>query len=103
LWEICETYRPLTDEWILVSPHRAGRPWQGQTENTQKPPSMDYDPTCYLCPTNVRATGEVNPRYESTFVFDNDFAALRPEVGSHRDYNLPDQLRASRYSRIVGR
>ena len=69
-------YNPLTDEWVLVSPHRTKRPWQGQVE----PPPVEelpaYDPTCYLCPGNERAGGVVNPAYEGVFVFENDFAAL---------------------------
>jgi UDPglucose--hexose-1-phosphate uridylyltransferase len=69
---------PLTGQWVLVSPHRAKRPWQGQVEKaaTEKLPA--YDPTCYLCPGNVRNTGQQNPAYPTTFVFDNDFAALLP-------------------------
>ncbi len=70
---------PLTGEWVLVSPHRTERPWLGQTEPgaAEKPPS--YDAACYLCPGNHRAHGAVNPDYEHTFVFDNDFPALLPE------------------------
>jgi UDPglucose--hexose-1-phosphate uridylyltransferase len=70
----------LTGEWLLVSPHRALRPWQGQ----QEPPEADtrpaYDPACYLCPGNARAGGVQNPPYTGTFVFDNDFGALRPDA-----------------------
>jgi UDPglucose--hexose-1-phosphate uridylyltransferase len=69
---------PLTEEWVLVSPHRAERPWQGQIEATPAEVSVRYDPQCYLCPGNARAGGVTNPPYTSTFVFDNDFAALRP-------------------------
>jgi len=69
---------PLTGEWVLVSPHRTERPWQGQVEETARPAQPEYDPDCYLCPGNTRAGGVRNPRYTSTFVFDNDFAALRP-------------------------
>jgi UDPglucose--hexose-1-phosphate uridylyltransferase len=68
---------PLTGEWVLVSPHRAARPWQGQTEAAPAAP-RSYDPDCYLCPGNTRAGGKANPNYDSTFVFDNDFAALGP-------------------------
>ncbi|NQU85915.1 MAG: UDP-glucose--hexose-1-phosphate uridylyltransferase, partial [Mariniphaga sp.] len=67
---------PLTGDWILVSPHRSKRPWQGQVE---KPVQLDrpaYDATCYLCPGNERAGGKVNPDYKGTFVFTNDFSAL---------------------------
>ncbi len=73
-------FNPLTSEWILVSPHRTQRPWQGQVETTSAPPSVHYDPACYLCPGNARAGGARNPNYSSTFVFDNDYAALRPDV-----------------------
>jgi len=69
---------PLTGEWVLVSPHRAKRPWQGQVEKTAAENLPQYDPTCYLCPRNERAGGVVNPDYSGTFVFDNDFAALLP-------------------------
>ncbi|MDX9990514.1 MAG: UDP-glucose--hexose-1-phosphate uridylyltransferase [Anaerolineales bacterium] len=72
-------YNPLTREWILVSPHRAKRPWQGQVEKTAPSYLPEYDPTCYLCPGNERAGGIHNPQYTGTFVFENDFAALLPE------------------------
>src|SRR5271154_3793892 len=71
---------PLTGEGVLVSPHRTDRPWQGQNEAWSAPPALSYDPACYLCPGNARAGGLQNPRYESTFVFDNDFAALRVDA-----------------------
>src|SRR3954463_4282289 len=73
---------PLTGEWVLVSPHRTARPWQGQVETTPPPALLQYDPTCYLCPGNERAGGVRNPKYTGTFVFENDFAALRPDVKS---------------------
>ncbi len=73
-------YNPLTREWILVSPHRAKRPWQGQVEETSPDRKPTYDPTCYLCPGNVRANGDHNPAYEHTFVFDNDYPALLPDL-----------------------
>ncbi len=69
----------LTGEWVLVSPHRAKRPWQGQVEKTPAENLPAYDPTCYLCPTNERAGGVRNPDYQKTFAFDNDFAALLPD------------------------
>jgi UDPglucose--hexose-1-phosphate uridylyltransferase len=71
---------PLTGEWVLVSPHRAKRPWQGATEAIAADTRPAYDPTCYLCPGNTRANGERNPDYAGTFVFGNDFAALRPDA-----------------------
>ncbi len=73
-------FNPLTREWILVSPHRTDRPWQGQVETGGAKPAPQYDPQCYLCPGNARAGGVRNPRYDSTFVFDNDFAALKPDT-----------------------
>jgi UDPglucose--hexose-1-phosphate uridylyltransferase len=71
---------PLTGEWVLVSPHRMRRPWQGQVERTASEARPAYDPRCYLCPGNERAAGERNPRYESTLVFTNDFPALLPDA-----------------------
>ena len=71
---------PLTGEWILVSPHRARRPWQGRVEAVPSVDLPQHDPACYLCPGNERAGGVRNPNYTGTFVFDNDFAALRPDT-----------------------
>lgn len=73
-------YNPLAGEWVLVSPHRTQRPWQGQVEKTAAATRPSYDPTCYLCPGNVRANGERNPAYTGTFVFTNDYAALKPDT-----------------------
>lgn len=69
-------YNPLLDEWVLVSPHRTKRPWQGQVEKLPPENRPQHDPTCYLCPGNERAGGVRNPQYTETFVFTNDFAAL---------------------------
>lgn len=74
-------YNPLTDSWVLVSPHRTQRPWQGQLEASAPPDGLPYDPDCYLCPGNERAGGRRNPAYEDVFVFDNDFPALLPDTG----------------------
>jgi UDPglucose--hexose-1-phosphate uridylyltransferase len=73
-------FNPLTGEWLLVSPHRTKRPWQGQQEPNQWPENAAHDPQCYLCPGNTRVGGEKNPVYTTTYVFTNDFAALMPEV-----------------------
>ena len=76
-------YNPLLDEWILVSPQRAKRPWQGQNEAITDEKKPEYDETCYLCPGNHRITGGTNPNYENCYVFDNDFPALlKDEVSS---------------------
>ena len=73
-------WNPLKREWVLVSPQRTQRPWQGEVEDATSAPALQYDPTCYLCPGNTRAGGHVNPAYTGTFVFENDFAALRPDI-----------------------
>lgn len=73
-------FNPLTREWVLVSPHRTQRPWQGKIDKITGPKAIKYDPTCYLCPGNERAGGVRNPNYVSTFVFENDYAALLPNV-----------------------
>ena len=68
-------YNPLNDHWVLVSPHRTQRPWQGEREDAAAP-TAGYDPDCYLCPGNTRANGDTNPDYGRVYVFDNDFPAL---------------------------
>ncbi len=73
-------YNPLLGEWVLVSPHRAKRPWQGQSEEPNNEQKPSYDPTCYLCPSNTRVNGEVNEKYTGTYVFENDFAALKKDT-----------------------
>ena len=84
-------YNPLTDSWVLVSPQRNKRPWQGQVEKNISAARPAYDPTCYLCPTNKRSNGEINPDYPNVFSFDNDFAAI----------NSVEQLAMSFDSRVV--
>jgi UDPglucose--hexose-1-phosphate uridylyltransferase len=69
---------PLTGDWVLVSPERTSRPWQGRIETLPPVHPAPYDPECYLCPGNARAGGRRNPQYTSTFIFDNDFPALVP-------------------------
>lgn len=73
-------YNPLKQEWVLVSPHRTQRPWQGQTEAVVADVVPAYDPNCYLCPGNLRAGGVRTDAYTSTYVFENDYAALKPDV-----------------------
>ncbi len=73
-------YNPLTGEWVFVSPHRTQRPWLGAVEPTPAETPPPYDPSCYMCPGNRRATGTQNPQYESTFVFDNDYPAFLPQT-----------------------
>ena len=86
-------FNQLTREWVLVSPHRAKRPWLGQVEKTAPVDLPHYDPTCYLCPGNSRVGGTLqNPKYESTFVFDNDFAALLPDTDHASPTTQQDSL-----------
>ncbi len=73
-------FNPLTGEWVLISPHRTQRPWQGQQEERAANMRPKYDDSCYLCPGNERAGGKRNPDYEGTFVFTNDFSALLPDL-----------------------
>lgn len=90
-------YNPLTESWILVSPHRAKRPWSGQQETTSKSAVPAYDEKCFLCPGNDRATGGSNPKYESTYIFQNDYAAVKTnqpdlEVVDSGNDTLKDRL-----------
>ena len=73
-------YNPLLREWVLVSPQRTQRPWQGETTPPATAAAPQYDPACYLCPGNARSGGVRNPAYTGVFAFDNDFPALLPEI-----------------------
>ncbi|MBS0854640.1 MULTISPECIES: galactose-1-phosphate uridylyltransferase [unclassified Tatumella] len=73
-------YNPLTDQWVLVSPHRAKRPWQGAQETPALPALPAHDPDCFLCAGNLRITGDKNPDYTGCWVFTNDFAALMTDT-----------------------
>ncbi len=80
-------YNILTGEWVLVSPQRTKRPWQGKTEKTTEEKQPSYVEDCYLCPTNIRTGGGVNPDYKKPYVFDNDFPALLPDGGNENVEN----------------
>jgi UDPglucose--hexose-1-phosphate uridylyltransferase len=73
-------FNPLIGEWVLVSPHRTQRPWQGQVEDTAAETALQHDESCYLCPGNPRAGGQQTPAYTGTYVFDNDYPALLPDT-----------------------
>lgn len=73
-------YNPLTGQWVLVSPHRAKRPWQGQDEQPEPLSNTSYDGDCFLCANNTRISGDKNPDYKGTYVFTNDFAALTTDT-----------------------
>jgi len=94
-------YNPLTGSWVLVSPHRTKRPWQGQVEKSLPDVRPHYEPDCYLCPGNERAGGMINPAYEDTFVFTNDFAALLPDTPDAPESG--DELFQSRSARGTSR
>ena len=81
-------YNPLTGEWVLVSPHRGKRPWQGQQEKVQEQQLPEYDSTCYLCPGNLRANGVRNDEYSNVFAFENDFPSLLTEKVIEEEANL---------------
>ena len=81
-------YNPLRGSWVLVSPHRTKRPWQGAQESPGLIELPQYDPKCYLCPSNKRASGDTNPKYDDTFVFVNDYSAVKEEQD---EYSSPDE------------
>jgi UDPglucose--hexose-1-phosphate uridylyltransferase len=85
---------PLTGDWVLVSPGRTQRPWKGQTESASPEKVPSYDPQCYMCPGNTRASGEHNPNYTGPFVFGNDYAALQPDGDAYGE-NVSGLLVAS--------
>ena len=87
-------WNPLRQSWVLVSPHRTQRPWQGEVGQKAAPPAISYDPLCYLCPGNLRAGGAVNPAYSSVFAFVNDYAALLPDSSAPADSHASPLLAA---------
>ena len=91
-------YNPLLDEWVLTSPQRLERPWQGRIDEGAKNDRATYDPECYLCPGNTRASGKVNPGYTNTYAFDNDFPAFK----SSRPIDGPQSSRLLRTEGVVG-
>lgn len=92
----------LTGEWLLVSPHRTQRPWQGEAAPPVRTLPSAHDPQCYLCPGNVRANGDTNPNYTGTFVFANDFAALLDKGGTAVEPQGPFETRpATGEARVI--
>src|SRR5947207_1555497 len=100
-WE--ERWHPLREEWVVVAAHRQDRPWGGETvaREEERPPA--YDPACHLCPGNRRVGGALNPRYEQTFVFDNDHPCVGPRAPkSLRAPHAPYRVRpAEGVARVV--
>ena len=91
----------LNGDWILVSPHRTKRPWQGQVEKLPPAGLPQHDPKCYLCPGNERAGGVFNPNYTSTFVFENDFAALAEAAAMSARMNFSGRSRNRRLASLL--
>ena len=87
-------YNPLRKQWVLISPHRTQRPWQGEVNPVSGFSDVHYDPTCYLCPGNERAGGHRNPDYEKVFIFNNDYAALLPDSPAPETAGWPPLLKA---------
>ncbi|MGD0095579.1 MAG: UDP-glucose--hexose-1-phosphate uridylyltransferase [Terracidiphilus sp.] len=87
-------WNPLRQSWVLVSPHRTERPWQGEVGQKTAPSAVAYDPACYLCPGNKRAGGAMNPAYESLFSFENDYAALLPQLSTEAGQSGSPLLKA---------
>ncbi|KAK6852983.1 galactose-1-phosphate uridylyltransferase [Apiospora arundinis] len=85
-------YNPLRGSWLLVSPHRTKRPWQGQQEGPSTIDLPEYDPKCYLCPRNSRASGDTNPDYSNTLVFVNDYSAVKEQQADYEAESSKDDL-----------
>ncbi|KAK0744074.1 galactose-1-phosphate uridyl transferase [Schizothecium vesticola] len=98
-------YNPLTGSWLLVSPHRTKRPWQGQQEEPSKAKLPDHDPQCYLCPGNKRAQGDSNPYYQNTFAFINDYSAVKEEQQAYEPAVSSDDVSSLllRAQPVIGR
>jgi len=87
-------WNPLRQSWVLVSPHRTQRPWQGEVAQKTTPAGESYDPACYLCPGNKRAGGVENPSYDGVFSFVNDYSALLPELPANPETSESPLLKA---------
>jgi UDPglucose--hexose-1-phosphate uridylyltransferase len=91
----------LTNEWVLISPHRMLRPWQGKIEKLSIVPGSKHDPGCYLCPGNQRANGEFNPAYTSTFAFNNDFSAFKYLCRGEKELEEQEEQYAVPYNELL--
>ncbi|KAL3418033.1 galactose-1-phosphate uridylyltransferase [Phlyctema vagabunda] len=94
-------FNALRGTWLLVSPHRTKRPWQGQQESPSKITLPEYDASCYLCPGNKRAQGDTNPKYESTFAFVNDYSAVKEEQAEYTQQSDPKGLTPTDLSNVL--
>jgi UDPglucose--hexose-1-phosphate uridylyltransferase len=101
VWE--QRYHPLREEWIIVAAHRQNRPWTGEEVKGKEKNIPGYDPNCYLCPGNKRASGLQNPDYEQTYVFDNDYACVSfnaPQINSD-EHGIYQRKSAKGIARVV--
>ncbi len=97
-------FDPLGGCWVLVSPQRTQRPWEGQREDPGIDQRLSYSPHCRLCAGNIRALGAVNPAYSGTFVFDNDYPALMqqlPDAGESQPSPLWRMAAARGTARVI--
>jgi UDPglucose--hexose-1-phosphate uridylyltransferase len=85
-------YNPLRKSWLLISPQRTQRPWQGETDTSKPTVGAAYDPACYLCPGNTRTSGVTNPDYKNVYAFTNDFPALRLDDHANGEAPAVDTL-----------
>jgi UDPglucose--hexose-1-phosphate uridylyltransferase len=101
VWE--QRWHPLREEWIIVAAHRQTRPWSGSEVDARAAVPPAYDPTCYLCPGNPRVSGQTNPQYSGTFVFDNDHPCVGPEAPTVLETPPPPYVNgpASGVARVV--
>ena len=98
-WE--ERWHPLREEWVVIAAHRQDRPWSGSTVTKSAPALPSYVKDCYLCPGNTRVSGEVNPQYDQTYVFDNDHPCVSPAAPATLD--TPTGLYQNRPARGIAR
>jgi UDPglucose--hexose-1-phosphate uridylyltransferase len=77
VWE--QRWHPLRREWVVISSHRNERPWHGERMAESGGRSLpSYVPDCYLCPGNVRSSGQHNAPYTGVYVFENDHPCVGP-------------------------
>ncbi|MBV9230319.1 MAG: galactose-1-phosphate uridylyltransferase [Chloroflexi bacterium] len=99
-WE--ERWHPLREEWVIIAAHRQNRPWIGATVAPNEAPIPSYVSDCYLCPGNRRVSGNYNPDYQSTFVFDNDHPCVGMDAPESVRPIPPYRSRSARgYARVI--
>ncbi len=94
-------WHPYLGEWVIIAPVTQGRPWSGTMVAPQTADQPAYDPECYLCPGVTRASGNQNPRYDSVYIFDNDFPSLSLEYSTEGHDTGSDEIAARGICRVV--